>query len=141
VAEAEGRLYGRDTSGRFVSGHPGPALKHGCHSRHVERGLLLPPGATLPAERERAVLADLGDLSTLQAGLVRRYVHAELIAEWLEGNLIAQGVLTTKGRTRAAVDVYLRVVDRVTKLAGELGLERRAKRIPSIEEALGGGRA
>jgi hypothetical protein len=108
-------------------------LIHGQRSGLVARGLLLPSGASLPHEREAAVLADLGDLSTIQRGLVRRLVHAELIAEWLEGNLIAEGVMTTKGRTRASVATYLSVVDRLSRLASVLGLERRPRQLGTID--------
>lgn len=119
--------------GRFMRGCSGPAIKDGRRSKYVERGLLLPPGAPRPAEREQAILADLGDVTTLQAGLVRRYVHAELVAEWLEGNLLASGVLTSKGKQRAAVTAYLGVVDRLVRLGSTLGLERRPKALGTLD--------
>jgi hypothetical protein len=128
---SEERLdVGRDESGRFRRGNTA-ALTHGLRSRQVQHGLLLPPGAALPAERAAAVLTDLGDVSTITSGLVRRYVHLELLAEWLEGNLLAQGALTTKGHRRAAVDAYLGVVDRLARLGSTLGLERRTKPVQS----------
>jgi hypothetical protein len=121
---------GRDESGRFRRGNTA-ALTHGLRSKQVQHGLLLPPGAALPAERAAAVLADLGDVSTITRGLVHRYAHLELVAEWLEGNLLAQGALTTKGHRRAAVDAYLGVVDRLARLGSTLGLERRTKPVQS----------
>jgi hypothetical protein len=119
--------------GRFLAECPGPGLTHGRRSRSIARGALLPPGAPLPADRAAAVLADLGDVSTLQASLVTRYVHVELVAEWLEGNLLAQGVLTGKGKRRAAVSAYLSVVDRLARLAGQLGLERRPRQLGTLD--------
>ena len=63
---------GRGADGRFRPGNTA-ALTHGLRSRQVQGGALLPPGAALPADRERAILSDLGgDVSTVTAGLVRR---------------------------------------------------------------------
>lgn len=72
-------------------------------------------------------MAEIGETSAVKESLARRYVHVGLVAEFLESNFVAQGVLTTKGRTRAAVSLYLTVVDRQVRLAGLLGLERQAK--------------
>ncbi len=133
VPSEERRDVGRDAVGRFSRGNTA-ALTHGLRSRQARDGLLLPPGAPLPAERAAAVLADLGDVSTITGGLVRRYVHLELLAEWLEGNLLAQGALTTKGHRRAAVDAYLGVVDRLARLGSTLGLARKPKSLGTLAD-------
>jgi hypothetical protein len=122
----------QDARGRFLPGNTA-RLKDGRRSQQLADGLLLPPGAPLPYEREAAVLADLGDTSNVQRGLVRRLVHLELIAEWLEGNLLAQGVLTTKGKSRAAVATYLATTDRIVRLSTTLGLDRRPRNVGTIE--------
>jgi len=128
------RPEGRGPDGRFRPGNVA-RLTHGLRSCRVQAGALLPPGAALPADRERAIVADLGgDVPTITAGLVRRYAHLELIAEWLEGNLIAEGVMTTKGRQRAAVSAYMAVVDRLTRLGLTLGLERKARPVTNAAE-------
>jgi hypothetical protein len=124
---------GRDAAGRFAKGNTA-GLTHGFYSQQARDGLLLPPGAPLPAERAAAVVADLGNVSTITSGLVRRYVHLELLAEWLEGNLLAQGALTTKGHRRAAVDAYLSVVDRLARLGSTLGLARTPKSLGTLAD-------
>jgi hypothetical protein len=126
----------RGDDGRFRPGNTA-AMTHGLRSARLQQGALLPPGAALPADRERAILADMGgpeNVSSVATGLVRRYAHLELIAEWLEGNLLAEGVLTTKGRQRASVATYAAVVDRLTRLGTTLGLERKARRVQNGAE-------
>jgi hypothetical protein len=95
-------------------------------------------GTATPAERESALVRDHfgGDPSALQASLARRYVYGELIAEHLELDIFTKGVTTGKGRTRAAVTLYLSVMDRLVRLAGQLGLERRSKRIQTAADIM-----
>ena len=130
---AERADAGRLPNGRFGLGNVG-ALKHGVRSEQVAAGALLPPGAMTPSEIEAAVLSDLGDVATIPTGLVRRYAHLVAIAEWLESNMRAQGVMTSKGRARASVSMYLGVADRLVRLGGLLGLERRQKQLGSLED-------
>ena len=75
-------------------------------------------------------------LSQLQRDLVDRYLELDTVATWLGGNLIAEGPLTAKGRTRAALSAYVKVVDRVHRLSTALGLERHQRRVPSLSEVL-----
>jgi hypothetical protein len=67
---------------------------------------------------------------------VTRFLQTSVVADFLGSNIVKHGVLTTKGKTRAAVTTYLQVVDRLTRLALALGLERQAKQVPSIEDFL-----
>ncbi len=46
------------------------------------------------------------------------------------------GPVTTKGKTRALFTSYCAALDRETRLALALGLERKAKPVQSIEEAM-----
>ena len=84
------------------------------------------------ADKRAAILSDLGGeaaLSRLQLDLVDRYVELDTVASRLGGNLVAEGPLTAKGRTRAALSAYLAAVDRVHRLATALGLARRQKTV------------
>jgi hypothetical protein len=81
-------------------------------------------------ERQSSIVADLGeDLSTVKQDVVARYLEASLVADYLFDNVVKHGVLTGKGRTRAAVATYLQVLDRVVRLAQLLGLERQQRRV------------
>ena len=130
----------RGANGRFVAGNTA-RLVHGARSRKVMLAGL-PEQAqirALLAEREAAIVADLGgagNLSTIKREVITRFLQTSVVADFLGSNIVKHGVLTTKGKTRAAVTTYLQVVDRLTRLALTLGLERQAKRVPSIEEFL-----
>lgn len=124
------------------------AYKDGHSSRQLRSYLLESPEAVaaLTAHR-REIETDLGgcsNLSRVQRDLIGRYVETSVLADWLGGNLVAQGVLTPKGRSRAALSAYLLVLDRQHRLALALGLQRRARPVPSPEQywqqrATGGG--
>jgi hypothetical protein len=88
---------------------------------------------------ERAVLADLGfakdgseqpaeALRITARNLASLDVLAETFWTWLEG----RGVLTSKGKTRSAVNTLLSIIDRQTKLAAVVGLTRRTKDIRAM---------
>ncbi len=82
---------------------------------------------------------DLGGssaISRIQRDLVGRYVETSTLADWLGGNLVAQGVLTPKGRSRAALSAYLQVLDRQHRLATALGLTRRSRAVPSARDIM-----
>ena len=84
---------------------------------------------TLAAKRE-AIITDLGGEAAcrrLQLDLVERYLELDTVASWLGGNLMADGPLTAKGRSRAALSAYLTVVDRLHRVSAALGLTRRKK--------------
>jgi hypothetical protein len=109
---------------------------HGARSLHVRLALLAECRSAL-AERRNGILADLGGpdgLSIIRTDLVERYLETSLLAEWLGGNLLAEGALTAKGKARAAATLYLQVLDRVSRLASTLGLDRRAKRLNVAQE-------
>jgi hypothetical protein len=70
--------------------------------------------------------------------LVGRFLQASVIADHLGANIVRHGVLTTKGRTRAAVTTYLQVLDRLHRLSTAIGLERRQKPVASPLDYLQG---
>jgi hypothetical protein len=132
----------RHVNGKFAAGNTA-AMTHGAFSRQV-RGALLPEQsealAALDAER-RLIEDDLGgaeSLSVLTRDLVTRYQELSLVADHLGRKLVTEGPLTTKGHQRAALTAYLSVVDRLHRLAIALGLERKAKRVPSLTEVMRG---
>ena len=128
-SSAQDKGSGRNPDGTFTRGNTA-SVTHGGRSRQVQR-------AQLPAQAERrhqlaekraAIVDDLGGeavLSRLQLDLVNRYLELDTVASWLGGNLVAEGPLTAKGRSRAALSAYLTVVDRLQRVSTALGLARR----------------
>lgn len=128
---------GRDTDGRFAPGNT-ESLKHGQRSER-DGAELMPWLVAVLAEKEAAILADLGgaeQVSAIRRELLGRFLQSSAIADSLGANIVENGVLTSKGRTRAAVTLYLQVLDRQIKLAGTIGLGRQAKPVRSLEEAM-----
>jgi hypothetical protein len=128
---------GRDAAGRFAPGNTA-SLTHGQRSERAGAELI-PHLAALLAEKEAAIVADLGgaeQLSAIRRELVARFIQSSAIADSLAVNIAAHGVLTAKGRTRAAVTLYLQVLDRQIKLATSIGLERRQKRALSVGDII-----
>lgn len=122
----------RDAQGRLLPGNLA-ALKHGAYSPRVAAGELpeQSEARAAAADRRAQIEADLGgQLSALAQGHVEAYIRLELVADFLWTNLQSNGPLTAKGRSRAALTAWLAVLDRMTKLAVTLGLERRAKQVP-----------
>jgi hypothetical protein len=100
---------------------------------------LLPEQLASFTEEHKQLLDDLGgdaSLTVTLRGLAKRHGELSVIADTIVTNLLQYGVLSTKGRQRAALSAYLNVVDRLNKLAAQLGLERKQKPVPSIEDFL-----
>lgn len=98
--------------------------------QRTKRLLDVPELARAHVERTDALVTDLGGiagLSVAAAMLVAELARLQLVTESLGADVLRHGVLTGKGRTRAAVTIYLQVLDRQQKLAQLLGLERRQK--------------
>jgi hypothetical protein len=133
---AEIPASGRDSRGRFLAGHPGPALRHGMRSRLVATGALASPDLLAELAAQRAELeADQGGadgLSVTRRNLIPRYVELNAILDHLAERLLTEGPITAKGRTRAALSAYLAALDRQVRLAQLLGLERRARGVESM---------
>lgn len=68
-------------------------------------------------------------MTVLKADAVREVGRLGLVMQSLGDDLLQHGVLTGRGRTRAALSAYTAVLDRFTKLASMLGLERTAKSV------------
>ena len=68
--------------------------------------------------------------------VVDRLAEAILLSEVYWVYLAASGPMTVRGRTRAAMQGYLQAVDRVSRLASQIGLQRRARKVPTLDEYL-----
>jgi hypothetical protein len=126
----------RDGSGRFVPGNSA-RLVHGLRSQRALNGEL--GGPELKAEanaRLRELTADQGDAGFLRRDLVKRTTQLTIIADTLADELVRNGIITPKGSQRAALTAYLSVIDRLTRLSATLGLERRTKQVPTVEDFL-----
>lgn len=126
------RADSRDpVTGRFRPGGM-PRLQHG---RRAPRLWTAGPLAEVLAEREAGVVADLGgveNLSAVERPLAREYARLDLLVEAAGDRLIRDGLETAKGRARAAASLYGALLDRQTRLAGMLGLSRRARPAASL---------
>ena len=129
----------RDPRGRFVSGNQA-AYQHGARSRAVLQGLT--HGAEASREliaHRREIEADLGDgTSRVKRDLVARYVECCAMANFLGHDVAARGVLTARGRSRAALNAYLSVLDRQHRLAVAIGLERHQQPVSLLAELTAG---
>lgn len=128
VSALRGR--GRQANGQAGVGNT-LALKNGLRSQRL---LEHPDIAAWHVAEATAITADLGgetELSALSRAAVREAARLEVILGALGEELFAHGVLTGKGKTRSAATVYLKTLDRFVKLAGLLGLERRARKVPA----------
>src|SRR5262245_36850503 len=117
---------GHRADGTFAPGNV-EALKHGLFSRRFQAGDLAEPEhvRTALADKRDAITSDLGGadaVSELQGDMVGRYVALQLVEAGLIENIIRLGVLTPKGRQRAALGALLQVGDRLTRIAGVLGV-------------------
>jgi hypothetical protein len=116
-------------------------LQHGLYSAAVQSGALtaLAVQHVEHSEALERLVADRGgmdNVSVIELSLLKKIVVLDRISDHLAGHVLRDGVLSTKGRTRAAVVTYLSVVDRVARLASTLGLERKAKKVGDLESFL-----
>ena len=90
-------------------------------------------------ERLRSDLAVNGDAAATLEGLVDAYSETRLLRHSMFTRLVEMGgPITTKGKTRALFTSYCAALDRETRLALALGLERRQRGVPSLSEVMGG---
>ena len=73
--------------------------------------------AAAPAAMVRPIEADLGaDMSTLKAAAVREAARLALVVGSLGTDLKVNGVLSVKGRNRAALSADVMTLDRLQRL-------------------------
>jgi hypothetical protein len=128
--------------GHNLVGHPGPAWKNGVRQfeQHGER-VLAPDLRGSINEFRDAVIADRGgveNLTAIEAGYVRRLVELETVVRLLASDLAARGIFTARGRARSTVAHWLATLDRWDRFALRVGIERRARRVPTLHDVLSG---
>ena len=129
----------RDPQGRFLNGNQA-AYQHGARSRAVLRGLTQGAEASVALiAHRREIEADLGDaVSRIKSDLVARYVECCAMANFLGHDVAARGALTARGRSRAALNAYLSLLDRQHRLGTSIGLERHEKPVSLLAELIDG---
>jgi hypothetical protein len=98
----------------------------------VRSGAFDADGALLGTARAE-LRSELGDVGAVKGSLADAFVELGAVRDYLGSRLAKEGPLTAKGRTRALLTAYLSVVDRQTKLAQLLGLERQVKSIHPLD--------
>jgi hypothetical protein len=125
-------------AGRFRSGCAGPRLTTGLHSALVRQAALpsLVAARAALADQQAAIETDLGGseaMTTVLRGAVRQLVVLGLFAEHLAEDMLRAGVVTAKGKRRAALAAYLEVTDRITALRRLIGVERKARPVDPLQ--------
>jgi hypothetical protein len=129
VGEPSAKRRNQDRYGKFIRGNIA-ALKHGRRSRAVANALLPEQREALAmlADHEAAILVDLGgdiELSTFEKDLVRKYQQLDAIAEFNAPKMLHPRASVRK----ESRDTFMNAIDRMLKIIGQLGLQRRSKQI------------
>ena len=133
VAEIAQRPNQDPATGRWLPGNEA-ALRHGLRRRPESAlwELLGPAREELAARVRQDVLPGAEAAATLE-GLADGYAEVRLLRESLFARMVqAGGPITAKGRMRPLLAAFLSCLDREQRLAGLLGLERRAKSLPDL---------
>jgi hypothetical protein len=94
-----------------------------------------PAAVAAMAARREALREHLGGFSVVQADLVDDYVMLDVLISTITDNLMAHGALSARGRTRAATNLLLQLLDRRLRYAERLGLHPAARPVNNIAEA------
>ncbi len=108
--------------------------------RHVALGRETVVDTTRRLEIRDAVFSDLGGrdrVATTRAELVEDFARAVVLRDLAFDHVSAVGPLS-RGRRRAVVDLYLHASARAERLAVRIGLTRRERRVPSLDDYLAG---
>jgi hypothetical protein len=113
------------------------ARKSGIYSRQ-------PPPADLRQkvdELRAGLIADLGgesELTTLERAYVEKLGDIDVTIRLLTSDIAVNGLLTPGGKVRHVYDKLLAGLAAFDRYAQRIGLERRAKRVPSLQEVMNG---
>ncbi len=124
----------RDARGRYVAGHSGSDRRTtGERSPRILAGALPEQAEARAVIREMriGIERDLGgavNLSSVRLNTIDSFCALSFLEEYLLADVLARGVMTTKGRQRAVVSTLMSVIDRKARLAQLIGLERVSKR-------------
>jgi hypothetical protein len=121
------KFPGRNVRGCWTADNTDSMTTHRAYSRRRREEL-----TPMRQEMRTAILADRGftesDVPRVLSTIVDQFCEARLIAfTYFQFLANSGGPITAKGRQRRAVDGYLKASDRVAKLAGMVGLDRRQK--------------
>jgi len=107
------------------------AVTHGVR-RYELRGIL-PEHAQQHVDAFHAgALSDRGgeaNVSTIESGYIRRLAQLEGSLELLGDDIARRGVMTERGRPRAAFAAFLKTLETWDRFATRLGLERRQRHL------------
>lgn len=138
VVERLTRKPDRDAHGKFVRGTTSPNADTLIRSTQL-RDALADAKAELVRRTRVSLGADDEDSAYSEPGLGLMDAHAEtglLRRSMFEQIARTGGAVSGKGRVRSLVTVYLGLVDRELRLATALGLTRRPKPAPSLDDLL-----
>lgn len=133
--EAPAGVTNCPTCGGFMPRNEG-ALKHGLR-RYQDRGALPAEVAEYIAGFRAELVADQGgerELTTIRRGLVDKLVDLEVAIRLLMAEVVRRGIDSRPGK--AAWASALRSIETWHRLAGTLGVERRAKLVPTLDQYL-----
>jgi hypothetical protein len=119
---------------RFVKGHTvaGKTL-----ARSTQFWSAVEPLKRDLLERVHGDLALDDEATQTLRGLVDAYAEVSLFRRSMFLRLVDQGgPITTRGKTRGLYRAYLNALDHEMRLAQVLGLERRTKRVPTLQEVM-----
>lgn len=124
---------GTATNGRFQPGNKA-ALTHGAYAAGTRSAEVERIVGDLEAWQQQLVVDQGGeaDLSTLRRSYLQRLVESEAVLRLIAANLHDKGVFSKGGRTRGAVNTYLRVLGSWDKLASRVGIDKRAKVVATM---------
>ncbi len=107
------------------------ARKHGVDAFEARGPASLPdPLRASIDDFRQQVLTDRGgveNLTAIEVGYVRRLSELETVARLLASDLAARGLFTQKGRVRSTHARWLETLDRWSKFADRVGVQRVAK--------------
>lgn len=130
---------GRWADGTLRQGFSGPALKSGVYSAGVKRHEV-PTDLRQSIDAFRAgLISDQGgasELSTIQAGYLTRLCDVEVCCRLIQNDLVTRGLFTAKHRVRSTFDKFLLTIGTWDRLAQRIGMDRRARQVPSLAEFL-----
>lgn len=111
------------------------ALRHGLRSERYKARRRIEAGLALAAHRTQ-IESDHGgatDLARVRRDLIDTFTEVTLFKNDLAAKLEG-GVVTGKGNTARALTAYLALVNQQVRLAAQLGMERKERRVPSVVE-------
>lgn len=131
----------RCASGHVLVGNQ-TARKHGVRQFEQHGEKVLPPDLRATVDEFRTqLISDRGGVETLTAiegGYIRRLVELETVSRLLASDLVQRGLQTKTGRIRGVYMKWLETLDRWDRFAQRVGVERRAKRVATLQDFLAG---